>query len=85
MPLLEDNDFVFTNNLAFRRALTNPDTLDLLAEIHEANQDEMEGYIKSANNSVLAFINISDITKSKGLLALEAMGEMKNSRETEDG
>jgi len=75
MPLLSDNNFIFTNNLAMRKALAIAENLDIMIDVNgmSISPDELKSYIRSANNDLWSFMYIKDnIPNSKAIDAFAA-------------
>jgi len=62
MPLLNDNNFLFTNNTSMRKALLKSENIETMISVNsiETSPSDLQDVIKGANNDLGSFMFISE-------------------------
>jgi len=62
MPLLNDNNFLLTKNVAMLKALTITENLNTMIDVNSigADVDSLKNTINAANNDLWSFMEIAD-------------------------
>lgn len=70
MALLNDRNFVFTNNLAMRKALAKAKNVEAISDMFDLDEDTLKEKLLNANWKIDSFRYIAENTNSMALHAL---------------